>query len=620
MNSIVLDDTYDKDTQPEHIKVPLKIHQLTLLKKCRELEDSSTNPIKITDIHNNSTSEIKSKFGIIGDSVGSGKTLTMLSLISKQNTLENRLPNLIHKGLVTCSEVSNNEYIVKPYNIIVIPHIIYKQWKDAIETYTDLKYYGINTSKSFDKFKDYFNSDSTEEKRKTFDANIILIINTRFSDFIHLELPYWTSYNQVSRYIFDEADMLKITYTNFINASFIWFVSSSYNTLLNPYARIIWKNEHGNTSEYYNYNDGFTIRSRGNCLKHSGYIKQTMLNIISFPNNYKKYLILRNSDEFIKTAFDLPDYKELIINCKMPHYLNILNKNVSQQIINHINAGDLKGAIEKVCCEKYSENDLIKGVTKDLETKLENLMIEIEMKSKMTYSSKNAKEESMKNLSQKIDTIKSKIASIQEKLNSSNICSICYDDVSNTTISPCCNTKYCFGCISTWLHQKKQCPFCRASLEFNSLIIATDEPQQIKEEDGLLSKLDNLKNIIEKQRSNPKFKMLIFSEYHNSFDDIETYLLSQSIKYSYVNGTTNTTNKTIRLFKDYESPDKIDVLLLNANYCANGINLENSTDIVLYHSMNKDRTTQVIGRGQRPGRISQLNVWKLCYDNELDTI
>ena len=73
------------------------------------------------------------------------------------------------------------------------------------------------------------------------------------------------------------------------------------------------------------------------------------------------------------------------------------------------------------------------------------------------------------------------------------------------------------------------------------------------------------------------------------------------------------------LFKDYESPDKIDVLLLNANYCANGINLENSTDIVLYHSMNKDRTTQVIGRGQRPGRISQLNVWKLCYDNELDT-
>jgi hypothetical protein len=615
MNSIVLDDSYDKETQPEHIKVPLKVHQLTLLKKSRELEDSSINPIKLTNIQNNSTSEIKSKFGIIGDTVGSGKTLTILALISKQNVLENRLPNLIHKGLVTCTELSLTECNVKPYNIIVIPHIIYKQWKETIENYTDLTYYGINTNKALDKFKDYF---ITEEKSKTFDAKIILITNTRFNDFIRLDLPYWKSHSQFSRYIFDEADMLKITNSHYIKASFIWFVSSSYNTLLNPYVKIIWKNEHGDISYYYNYNEGYTIRFKESGLTHSGYIKSTMINIIEFPNAYKKHLILRNSDEFIKTAFDLPDYKELIINCKMPHYLQILNKNVSQQIINHINAGDLKGAIEKVDCEKYSENDLIKGVTKDLEIKLKNLMIEIEMKSKMTYSSKKTKEESIKNMCQKIDNIKSKISSIQEKLNSSNICSICYDEVSNTTISPCCNTKYCFGCISTWLHQKKQCPFCRASIDFNSLIIETNEPQQIKVKDELLSKLTNLKNIIENKMTNPKFKMLIFSEYYNSFTDIEAYLLSQNIKYSYVNGTTNTTNKTIRLFKDYESPDKIDVLLLNANHCANGINLENSTDIVLYHSMNKDRTTQIIGRGQRPGRISQLNVWKLCYDNELD--
>ena len=33
--------------------------------------------------------------------------------------------------------------------------------------------------------------------------------------------------------------------------------------------------------------------------------------------------------------------------------------------------------------------------------------------------------------------------------------------------------------------------------------------------------------------------------------------------------------------------------------------------------MNKDKTNQIIGRGQRPGRKGQLNVWKLCYENEL---
>ena len=616
MNSIVLDNSYPKETQPDDIKIPLKVHQLTLLKKCRELEDSSINPIHLTNEENNTNSELKSKFGIIGDTVGSGKTLTILSLISKKNVLENKLPNLIHKGFVTCSEVSLTKTTIQPYNIIVVPHIIFKQWKESIETLTDLTYYGINTTKALNKFKDYF---TTEEKSKTFNAKIILITNTRFNDFVKIDLPYWKSNSQFSRYIFDEAEILKITNTYYINASFIWLVSSSYNTLLNPYSKIVWKNEQGNISNFYSHQHGYTIRFIESGLEHSGFIKTTMINITQFPNAYKKHLILRNSDDFIKNAFNLQDYKELIINCKMPYYLKVLNKNVSQQIINHINAGDLKGAIEKVDCEKYTENDIIKGVTKDLEIKLENLMIEIEMKSKMTFSSDKAKEESIKNMYEKVDGVKNKISSILEKLNSSNVCSICYDDVNNTTISPCCNTKYCFECISTWLHQKKQCPFCRASIDFNSLIIATDEPQQKKVEDTLVSKLKNLKKIIDKQIKNPKFKMLIFSEYNNSFTDIEDYLQTKNIKYSYVTGTTNTTNKTIRLFKDYESPDKIDVLLLNANHCANGINLENSTDIVLYHSMKKDRTTQIIGRGQRPGRTSQLNVWKLCYDNELDT-
>jgi hypothetical protein len=117
--------------------------------------------------------------------------------------------------------------------------------------------------------------------------------------------------------------------------------------------------------------------------------------------------------------------------------------------------------------------------------------------------------------------------------------------------------------------------------------------------------------------TSPNYKMLIFSEYYNSFEPIETLIKSYGIKYANVMGTTNTINKTLRLYKETDSPDKIDILLLNANYCANGINLENSSDIVLYHSMNKDTTTQIIGRGQRPGRTDALNVWNLCYDNEL---
>ena len=273
MDSIVLDDSNPKDTQPKEIKIPLKTHQLTLLKKSRELENSSHNSIKLYDSSNNTESELKSTFGIIGDIVGSGKTLTILAIIAKKNLLQNKLPKMMNKGTITCTEISLDEYDVKPYNIIVVPHTIYKQWVSTIENYTTLKYFGINNKKSFEAFSEIFKSDETS---KAFDAKIILVANTRFADFNRLNLPYWNQYSHYSRYIFDEADMMKIGGSQFIKYSFMWFVTSSYKTLLNPYVRIVWKNSNGETSDYYNYNEGFNIRSRQGGLTHSGFIKNYM--------------------------------------------------------------------------------------------------------------------------------------------------------------------------------------------------------------------------------------------------------------------------------------------------------------------------------------------------------
>ena len=83
-------------------------------------------------------------------------------------------------------------------------------------------------------------------------------------------------------------------------------------------------------------------------------------------------------------------------------------------------------------------------------------------------------------------------------------------------------------------------------------------------------------------------------------------------------GTSATINKLVKNYKlPNNDPESIQVLLLNAEYCASGINLENTSDIVIYHSMNDAKTKQIIGRGQRPGRTSVLNVWKLSYENEI---
>ena len=611
MNIFELDDSYPKTDakHQEKIKIPLKPHQLTLIQACRHLEDSTKIPI--TNIENDIVKEFKTKFGIIGDVVGSGKTLTILGLIATKVKIENRLPTAESNGMVNYYETRVSEMNVRKNNIIVVPHTIMAQWEETINKYTTFSYITISNKKTLQKFIDIYDDDA---KFQELNHDIILVSNTRINNFRNLKLKNFDSLNTFSRYIFDEADAMKIPSSLYTNSSFVWFVTSSYKTLMNPKGDLYWRNISGEYSQYYSSQRGFIYSTpRMGGLANPGFIKNMMVTISELPSFYKKYLVLKNKDSYVQEAFKLEDYLLRTIKCKTPYYLNILGRNVSNNIIQHINAGDIKGAIDSIDCKKFNEKELIQGITHDFEKRLENLQIDYEANQKKTYSTPEAKKESLKKIMGKIISLKNKISSIKTKLTESTMCSICYDDIENTSVAPCCNTKYCFKCISTWLAENKNCPFCRSTIDFNSLVIVSDTPVK-KMVEELQSKLDNLKLIIDRQIGNPEFKMIIFSDYNASFDKIEELLDSYDLNYSNVKG--NITRK-LECYKKYRGEDKIDILLLNASYCANGINLENTSDIVFYHSMNSDKTTQVIGRGQRPGRKGRLNVWKLCYENEL---
>jgi hypothetical protein len=344
----------------------------------------------------------------------------------------------------------------------------------------------------------------------------------------------------------------------------------------------------------------------------------------SIDESIVKHIVLKNDDQFVQSSFRLPDLVMEIIKCKTPLSLSVLHNNVSPEIISHINGGDIKGAIELVNCTKVSEKDLIQGATQELTKQLENKKIELNMKSQMTYSSENAKKDSLMKIKINIMNIEKKIQSIHDKLNESNTCTICYDDVVNDTITPCCKSKFCFECISTWLMGGgSSCPFCRNLLSLEVLIVVSDgggAPAPAPAKDELLPKIDALDNLIEcRQKEESNLKMLIFSDYDNSFGDITAKLAIHNLKYKMMKGTGSTINKTVGNFKKTEGEDKIDVLMLNADFCAAGINLENATDIVFYHMMSVAKTKQIIGRGQRPGRTQPLKVWKLCYENEMAT-
>ena len=125
----------------------------------------------------------------------------------------------------------------------------------------------------------------------------------------------------------------------------------------------------------------------------------------------------------------------------------------------------------------------------------------------------------------------------------------------------------------------------------------------------LPKKIDALIDII---LSNTNGKFLIFSEYDNTFRDIENRLKEKNISWNNVKGSGARIKNIINDFNN----GKTKILLLNAKYNGAGLNLEQTTDIIIYHRMSAELEKQIIGRGQRFGRTKALNIYYLCYDNE----
>tara|TARA_B110000261_G_C13050737_1_gene344117 strand:+ start:453 stop:767 length:315 start_codon:yes stop_codon:yes gene_type:complete len=84
------------------------------------------------------------------------------------------------------------------------------------------------------------------------------------------------------------------------------------------------------------------------------------------------------------------------------------------------------------------------------------------------------------------------------------------------------------------------------------------------------------------------------------------------VSFSHLKGNQQQCNYIIEKYKTSD----LDVLLINSKHYGSGLNLENTTDIVLFHKFTDQIEKQVIGRAQRTGRKDSLNVWYLLNEQE----
>ena len=572
---------------PSNIK--LKNHQLTLLNACIEHENNGIS-IENDDRINNRFLNVKTNIGIIGDKVGSGKSFVVLSII-----LCNPQPLVSYNYTYT---YGNNHLLfeTKPIkyekeldlNMIVCSYGLIKQWEKYIQSFSNkLTYFLMTSTANFEKYKLINN-----EKKYS-----IMLVSANFYKVI---TNYFTERRyRLNRVFFDEVDTVSIPIAKPINSKFYWLVSASYRNILYPYPK--WN---------YGYLKSYMISSG---IQGNAFIKNIFAQFSKCLNEEEKIclskIILKNEDSYVDESFNLPEIRKTIYVCKTPIEFHILDGITSLHILKSIHAGDVETAIQCLNQGNVNKEEHIIGIVKqDTENKIKNTKIKIESTKNMVFGNENIKKNKISFLETELLKLEEKLNLLCERITESHLCNICYEPHKNKSITKCCKNSFCLECICFWLNNNQSCPFCKNYLNVNELYIVNNNIQSSCEE---LNKFEKLEMLLKELLKTSKRKILIFSNYDITFQNISIILEKNNLSYDYLKGIgiNNIINK-------YKHTNDNNILLVNTKAYGCGLNLENTTDIIMFHKFDSQDEKQIIGRAQRPGRIAPLSLWYLLHANE----
>ena len=534
--------------QPPDLKVKLYPHQLASIYKMEEFESNNF-------IYKDNCI-IDTKIGVNADISGYGKTMSMIGLISRDKMEWNlEKPFVFEKTEIMSKNRIKNTYISRyeklPTTLILLTPNIIGQWIEELKN-TTLKYEIIIKRKDIDTVV-------------VQDFDIILTIPSVYNMLIDNYKEYaW------KRFIFDEPGHSKVPSMKEIYANFYWLVTATPNSITTLHRKC-----------------------EGSFMKEILNYRWT-----DFETQFSN-IIIKNDPEFIKASFNMPKTQHFYYECYQPLY-NALKNFVNPKIKTMIEAGNISGAIT---CLGGEITDNIFDVVK---RKRQEELLEIEAKIQI-YTLRNDENNISEWVDKKLKIIE-QINDIENKFKNilNEPCSICLEKLEKPLLEPNCQNIFCGSCIFKWIEKKNTCPLCRNTVDISKLVYIQEEKLHNKPdtETKRLTKPEKIVNII---KNNIDGRYLVFSEEQESFNLISKILIENDILFVEIKGQLKTIQKNLEYFKS----GKIKVLFLNSNTSAAGINLQETSDIILYHKMSYNNENQIIGRANRIGRNIDLNVHHL---------
>jgi len=590
--------------QPPHIKTPLRPHQLATIEAMRKKE------IAFQKGYQHERETLYSKYAILGDRAGVGKTLTVLSHISQMSTYPLQAPTdapvRLHEestgGLFSTCQEPEPETLFD--SLIVVPYYIYRQWQETIKNDTQLKATFLKTTRDLDK---------DDLIRSFHSSHITLVSNTLLNPLMKslkargIVLPKWR------RVFYDEADTIKLA-SGCIHpaANMTWYITASYKDL-------VFADSHFSSYVFNQLSSAYIntlipeLRNMVNSHinNHPSIVFMKTESYPFFSNHLKTrhplrhHTVVRCCDKFIDNSIQLPQLIEEVIRCQSPALHDLVAYVIPQAIKDMLNAGDTKGALEGLGVSPHTPTTIVEAVTNYKRREIAQL--------NTALAQPGLPENTAREMSGKIRQIEAHIIRIGEKMKeiTKEVCSVCYEPPEQAVVSPCCSNIFCGSCILQWIVRHLDCPLCREPIHPNDLkavsantAIATPlTPPPV-----VPTKMEALLNILE---AHPEGKFLIFSRYDNPLEDIRASI-QERFPIQHLQGNKDIIARQIAEFE--KGPTKI--LLVKSNTSVAGMNIPFATHIILLHKMGLAEEYSILGRSYRLGRNVPLRFIRLLHDRE----
>lgn len=591
----ILNENDKQIIQPSSISIPLMSHQKTIINRMLEVEEMEEYDIQYKPNYysvNKINGKIRTNLGILADKVGAGKTLSVISLLSIKPIIKEKMTYQEGTKYIGLRVDYGKDKINS--NLIIVPHKLVPQWRTSFQKCNNLNVYSISTNNEIDNLitkKIYKKKNWKDEeieltvdeinKKEMEKYNVILIGDTMYKRF-------YSCCNNLNwnRIIIDEADSIKLPRDMECYFNFMWLITGTPSGLRNKSKSFVGKIFSG----------------------------QELIDCITF----------KNDDKYIEQSIVLPHPKRIQIRCLTPKELSIIKDLIPPSVLQMINAGNSEEAIKALNCNIDTNDNILQVITKNLVDSITNKQIELEAEKKKVFPKSQEKEHehkikiienNLKKLQEKYEDIKKKIYELNN-----DYCPVCMSSFINPVIVNCCKSCFCFDCLAVSMGELKNniCPFCRQGINKSDIHLISNNdnlktPNIKEKKHELKDKLCVLADLIQKK---PDGSFMVFANYTETFSKIEIKLKELNIPYHILKGQATTVSKYIDDFKN----KKVRVLMLNAQYFGAGMNLQMTTDLIIYHRFTKEMEEQIIGRAQRLGRTTPLNVYYLIHDNESNNI